>query len=129
MGLPALVKVLWNLLVAHLDAQRQQQPPPLTGPIPDVARRYYLINYDRVLSRLESAGYPITIETLSYLLRLVAEECERNRWPPLNALVVKLVKGVLTVPGQGYERAGGFSEVSWPNDCDKAVRFQFQAVP
>jgi hypothetical protein len=53
-------------------------------------------------------------------LEEIAEWCEAEEFPPLNSLAVN---GTTGIPGAGYDGAGNFYIVDWPNDAEACIRF------
>ena len=68
----------------------------------------------------ERIGAPFLTRSSGGFLHDIAEWCDGEKWPPLNALVVNAAG----IPGEGYDRApgGGFAE--WPKQVRAAIVFK-----
>jgi hypothetical protein len=69
----------------------------------------------------DHAGVPHLTRAVGPFLREVAEWCEGNGWPPLNALAVNRET---RMPGDGYDGAPGCSLLAWPDEARAAVDFE-----
>ncbi|WP_437317598.1 hypothetical protein [Sorangium sp. So ce385] len=77
----------------------------------------YLIGYALLCQR---AGVPHLTRVVGHFLVEIAEWCRDNDYPPLNSLAVNEEKGM---PGDGYDKAGGFLMIDWANDVQDCIRF------
>lgn len=64
-------------------------------------------------------GAPYLTRSAGSFLHDVAEWCESEGWPPINALVVN----ESGLPGPGYDRAPGGGFANWPTQVRKAILF------
>lgn len=104
---------LGQALLNHHQATTQMHPP---GPY--IVEGKYMISYGALCAK---AGAPMGILPIigRYLLP-IAEWCERAGYPALNALAVSDDTGI---PGGGYDSAGGFAIVDWPEEVKRCIRF------
>ena len=68
----------------------------------------------------ERAGLAHLKATVGKYLREIAEWCQANGWPPLNALAVNHDTGR---PGHGYDNAPGCSLERWEDEATACIRF------
>jgi hypothetical protein len=68
----------------------------------------------------ERAGLSYLKPNVGKFLREVAQWCQDNDWPPLNALAVN--HNTLS-PGQGYDSAPGCSRERWHDDAMACINF------
>lgn len=68
----------------------------------------------------ERAGMPHLTRSVGQFLREVAQWCEANGWPPINALAVNRDS---RMPGDGYDGAPGCSLLKWPDEARAAIEF------
>lgn len=76
-----------------------------------------VIAYGRLCER---AGVPHLTHSVGPFLWEVAEWCEENGWPPLNALAVNRET---RMPGEGYDGAPGCTLFAWPEEARAAIEF------
>lgn len=77
----------------------------------------YLLGYADLCRR---AGVPHLTRIVGNFLLEVAEWCRDCEFPALNALAINEEKGM---PGDGYDKAGGFLIVNWPAEVEACIRF------
>lgn len=85
----------------------------------------YVIRYQALCER---AGVPSWYRNPGRFLGEIAEWCEAEGFPPLNALAV----GDGGYPGHGYDGAGGFAMADWPRDvkaCIQCTRYPTEMPP
>ena len=68
----------------------------------------------------ERAGLPFLTHGVGRFLGEIAEWCEENGWPPLNALAVNRATGM---PGEGYDGAAGSDLLHWPQQVRACMVF------
>jgi len=68
----------------------------------------------------ERAGLPHLKPTVGKYLREVAQWCDDNGWPPLNALAVN---HETRRPGRGYDGAPGCSLERWQDEVTACINF------
>ena len=107
-------KLLANALLAHHRLVTQAKPPPPPGK--KVVESHYTIPYGRLCT---VAGVPHVLPVVSQFLLEVAEWSAASGYPALNALAVNAGTGI---PGDGYDGAGGFTIVHWPDELARCVR-------
>ena len=66
----------------------------------------------------DRAGAPHLQRSVGGFLAQVAGWCEKNGWPPINALAVNKE---LRMPGGGYDGAPGCSLLNWPAEVRAAI--------
>jgi len=66
------------------------------------------------------AGLEDLTRAAGQFLGEIAELCQREGWPTLNALVVNQDT---RMPGEGYERAAGCSLLTWPDAAGRCIVF------
>jgi hypothetical protein len=76
----------------------------------------YTIRYGVLCDR---AGVPHLTRNPGPVLRVVAEWCEANGYPPIVALAVNETG----MPGSGYDGAGECEIVKWPQQVEACIRF------
>jgi hypothetical protein len=103
----ALTKVL---LDHHREVIRRLGKPPT-----DIDSA--LIPYGVLCDR---AGLSYLSRGVGPFLREIAEWCQNNDWPPINALAVNHKS---RMPGEGYDKAPGCSILDWPKELDACIRF------
>jgi hypothetical protein len=69
----------------------------------------------------ERAGVPQVKSSVGKFLREIAQWCQENAWPPLNALAVN---HDTRRPGRGYDNAPGCSLQNWANEVAACIRFE-----
>ena|ERR1019366_3336665 len=112
-------RALCRELLLHHQAMTAAHPPGK-----HVITRRYTLAYGDLCSR---AGVPHLTRIVGQFLAEVAEWCADSGFPPLNALAVN---GTTGVPGEGYDGAGGFAAVDWPDDVEACIRFNgYPAAP
>jgi hypothetical protein len=72
-------------------------------------------------SLCDRAHVPHLVRSVGHFLCEVAEWCEENGWPPINALAVN--RGS-RMPGEGYDGAPGCSLTQWPDEARATVDFE-----
>jgi hypothetical protein len=77
-----------------------------------------LITYGKLCER---AGVPWLTQNPGPFLCDIAEWCEANGWPPINALAVRADS---RMPGEGYDKAPGCSLADWAREAEACIRFQ-----
>ena len=77
-----------------------------------------LISYGDLCER---AGISHVKTTVGQFLREIAQWCQENNWPPLNALAVN---HDTRRPGHGYDNAPGCSLRNWPNEAAACIEFE-----
>lgn len=68
----------------------------------------------------ERAGLPFLTRSSGGYLHEIAVWCEKEGWPPINALVVN----ESGLPGEGYDRAPGGGYAKWPEQVRNAIAFK-----
>jgi len=68
----------------------------------------------------ELAGVPFLTYCVGRYLGEIAEWCDKNGWPPLNALAVN---NETRMPGDGYDGAVGCDLLEWPEQARKCIAF------
>lgn len=68
----------------------------------------------------ERAGVPHLTRSVGQFLREVAQWCDENGWPPINALAVNRDT---RMPGEGYDGAPGCSLLAWSGEAQAAIEF------
>jgi hypothetical protein len=68
----------------------------------------------------DRAGMPFLTHGVGQFLGEIAEWCDENGWPPLNALAVNRETGM---PGEGYDEASGCALLKWPEQVRKCIAF------
>jgi hypothetical protein len=76
----------------------------------------YTIRYGHLCTQ---AGVPHITRVVGGFLQEVTEWCTGQGYPPLSALAVNDTG----MPGDGYDRASGFTLVNWPKELEACVRF------
>lgn len=68
----------------------------------------------------ERAGVPFLTHSVGKFLGEVAEFCNDEGWPPINALAVN---SETRMPGEGYDGASGCTIALWPEEVRKCIAF------
>lgn len=68
----------------------------------------------------QQANVPFLTHSVGQFLNEVAEWCDNNGWPPLNALAVN---GDSRTPGEGYDGAPGCSLFQWAKEVRECIAF------
>lgn len=105
-------RLLGQALLDHLRLVTKQHPPGRR-----IIVDLYLIPYGELCTR---AGVPHVLGVVGAFLLDIAEWCEAADYPPLNALAVN---AKTRIPGDAYDRAGGFLLTNWPRDVEACIRF------
>ncbi len=109
-----------------LKHHRQVCKPSRATPedLTDGQLAHFCIRYG-VLCELIGTAY--LTRSAGGFLHGIAEWCERQGWPPINALVVN----ASGLPGEGYDRAPGGGFIEWPDQVRKAISYQHypESVP
>ena len=74
----------------------------------------FLIRYGVLCER---AGLPFLTRSSGGYLHEIALWCDKQGWPPINALVVN----ESGIPGEGYDRAPGGGYAKWPEQVRNAI--------
>lgn len=107
--------LLLALLRHHRDITTQTPPPP---PGARIVTSSYTIQYGSLCAR---AGLPGgLVRVVGSFLGEIAVWSRENGFPPLNSLAVNGTSGI---PGEGYDGAGGFHIVNWPEEVAQVIRF------
>jgi len=101
---------LANALLKH---QRQFRRDPKY--VNQKAVEHAIITY-KDLGTMAGTGW----RDIGHLLRDIAEWCDEQGWPPLNALAVS---SQTHEPSKEYDGAGNFKSVDWPYDVRKCIGF------
>lgn len=102
-------QALADVLLAHRTAAVALHPPGKR-----IITSRYVIAYGDLCAK---AGVPHLTRTVGVFLQEIADWCDQHGVPPLNSLAVNG-----DVPGDGYDGAGGFTIVQWPNDLEACIR-------
>lgn len=105
-------RALGQVLLDQHRASTQRHPPGNR-----IIHDRYTIGYAVLCQR---AGVPHLTRVVGNFLVEIAEWCRDEGYPPLNALAVNEGSGV---PGEGYDRAGGFLIINWAVDVERCIRF------
>lgn len=106
-------RLLANALLEHHRQVVTAKPPGKK-----IIESHYAIPYGRLCT---VAGVPHVLPVISDFLLEVAEWCAGAGFPALNALAVNANTGI---PGPGYDGAGGFAIVDWPDELGRCVRYK-----
>lgn len=106
-------RALGQALLDHHRAMRQAYPPPKSKA--QIIPRRYTIGYAKLC---QAAGAPHLTQVVGNFLQEVAEWCSTNNLPPLNSLAVNQEMGM---PGDGYDKAGGFLIIHWDKDVRECI--------
>lgn len=106
-------RALTNVLLAHHRRTTQQHPPN-----DNQNADQYVITYGDLCNLVKA---PHLTRIIGRFLLEVAEWCEQNHWPPLNALAVNAES---RIPGDSYNGAGGFTATDWPRDVRACIEFE-----
>ena len=103
--------MLANALLEHHEdvCVRHLHRPPSIDPC--------LIAYGELC---RSAGCPGLEHSIAPFLAEIAEWCDANSWPPINALAVNATS---RRPGDGYDAAAGCSLTAWHDEVIACIVF------
>lgn len=106
-------RALGQALLDHHRMVTRTYPPGKHIIIP-----HYLIGYDKLC---RAAGVPHLTRVVGNFLVEIAEWCQAQGYPALNSLAINEQKGM---PGDGYDKAGGFLIINWPTEVESCIRFK-----
>jgi|SRR5208282_752036 len=69
----------------------------------------------------ERAGRPYLTHVVGHFLGVIADWCNENGWPPLNALAIN---AGTWMPGEGYSKASGCHLERWPEEAAACIVFR-----
>lgn len=104
-------RAICRALLDHHHTSVKQRPPGKA-----IVPAQYTIRYSDLCAR---AGVPHLTRIIGSFLAEVAEWCDANGYPPLNALAVNDTG----MPGGGYDGAGGFKIIDWPTEVEDCIRY------
>lgn len=102
MAMSAISKKLYQTLLDHHLSVR------ISEPIKDTQIDPCLMTYARLC---DESGMPGAEVGVGKFLAEIAEYCQVNGWPPINALAVNSSS---RMPGEKYDLAEGCSILHWP---------------
>jgi len=117
LGMTEEARVLTKELLRHHEQVCQKLGVKLPDDVTDGMINQSIILYGVLCQR---AGVPFLTRGVGQFLREVAEWCEQNDWPPLNALAVNVET---RMPGEGYDGAPGCDLLSWPEEVRRCIAF------
>jgi hypothetical protein len=103
------------LLRHHQQNCQGLAPTPMT--VTDGMIGRCVVPYGQLCDR---AGMGFLTPSVGMFLNEIAEWCDKNGWPPLNALAVNRETGM---PGEGYDEASGCALLEWPEQVRKCIVF------
>src|SRR4051812_17740338 len=79
----------------------------------------------RYAALIDLAGLDLPPIATGPFLAEIADWCSKNKWPPLNSLVVNDTG----MPGDNYDLAVGCSLLDWPRQATECVAFEAYPPP
>ncbi len=117
MSMTEEARVLARELLRRHEAVRQDLGVDLPDDVTDGMIIGSVISYGVLCDR---AGVSFLTHRVGHFLGEVADWCDENGWPPLNALAVNATTGI---PGEGYDGASGCTLLNWPREVRTCVAF------